>query len=350
MDTLDLLKSLTEGVNKKVEQEEDIEYKVNTSLKGTMKKKVTDKETDENNSGHIFEEKKSINLDEKLNVNKSKINRGGNPFKRGPRSKKVSDNISEQSSYIPLDVVDKNEGIDTTYTDIVGDSEIIEDLNCTEEIVELQDISEEIVEDLLPNTDEIVNSEYIDDEIISEEGLEEIVELEESSEEIVDLKEEPENLLPNSSVDLKETLDTELKEPVIVEENFDLSFDFSEIEETENSEKTEDIEFNESEGASNEAFENLEESDTSVKIEEFDKSEDILDLDIEDSNIEPEENQEDAKFNNCVYYKGMDVEEFLRENPNYRDTIFVEHFYSKEVINKLLYSGMIHIRKGQYRL
>lgn len=341
MDTLDLLKSLTEGVNKKVEQEEDIEYRVNTSLKGTMKKKVTDKDTDENNSGHIFEEKKLINLDEKLNVNKSKINRGGNPFKRGPRSKKVSNDASEDCSDTVMNAIVQ----DVDYTNIIDDSEIIEDLNCAEEILELQDISEEIVEDLLPNTDEIVNSEYIDAEIISEEGLEEIVELEESSEEIVDLKEEPENLPPNSSVDLKETLDIGLEEPVIVEENFDLTFDFSEVEETENSEKTEDIEFNESEGASNEAFENLEDSDTSVKIEEFDKSEDI-----EDSNIEPEENQEDAKFNNCVYYKGMDVEEFLRENPNYRDTIFVEHFYSKEVINKLLYSGMIHIRKGQYRL
>ena len=58
----------------------------------------------------------------------------------------------------------------------------------------------------------------------------------------------------------------------------------------------------------------------------------------------------DDKFRNCVYYKGMDVEEYLRSNPDYRDAEYVEHFYSKEVLDKMLISGLILIRKGKYRL
>ena len=56
------------------------------------------------------------------------------------------------------------------------------------------------------------------------------------------------------------------------------------------------------------------------------------------------------KFKDCIYYKGMDVEEYLRKNPDYRDAEYVEHFYSKKYLEKMLMSGMILIRKGKYRL
>lgn len=352
MDTLDLLKSLTEGVNKKVEQEEDIEYKVNTSLKGAIKKKVADDRTYINNSGHISEEKKSVNLDENISSKKSKVDRGGNPFKRGPRNKKVSNDSSLKSS---VDLVAP------VIQDIPED--IIEDLNCVEEIVDTQDIVSENIEPL----EEIVDIEMNEDEIISEEVTEEIVDLEESPEEIVS------ELQTDLKEDLEDTLDTELKEPVIVEEDFDLSFDFSEIKETENieeieiSENIETEEFNvESENIDkleisdindslsiepvNELDETDETDETDELVDSNDTKEDITSSNVDSSDSISEANQEDEKFKNCIYYKGMDVEEFLRENPNYRDTIFVEHFFSKEVINKLLYSGMIHIRKGQYRL
>ena len=46
----------------------------------------------------------------------------------------------------------------------------------------------------------------------------------------------------------------------------------------------------------------------------------------------------------------MEVEEFLQKNSKYREAFYVEHFYSKEYLNKMLNSGLILVKKGKYFL
>ena len=57
-------------------------------------------------------------------------------------------------------------------------------------------------------------------------------------------------------------------------------------------------------------------------------------------------NENDVEIILKIYQK---AKQFLRENKNYRDAVYVEHFYSKDYLNKLLQQGMILMRKGQYR-
>ena len=61
------------------------------------------------------------------------------------------------------------------------------------------------------------------------------------------------------------------------------------------------------------------------------------------------EEKEDP-FKWCKYYPGMSIEDFLRANKEYRDAYFVEHFYPKDELNKLVNKGLVIFRKGQYRL
>lgn len=59
---------------------------------------------------------------------------------------------------------------------------------------------------------------------------------------------------------------------------------------------------------------------------------------------------EDDKFKNCIFYKGMSIEDYLRQNPKYREKLYVEHFFAKDYLDKMLKSGMILFSKGCYRL
>lgn len=103
----------------------------------------------------------------------------------------------------------------------------------------------------------------------------------------------------------------------------------------------------------------MKDSKDSENIECFDEIENIksdeaesgvkCENDVVKGKITDITSDEDEKFKNCVYYRGMSIEEFLRENKNYRDAVYVEHFYSKDYLNKLLQQGMILMRKGQYR-
>lgn len=58
---------------------------------------------------------------------------------------------------------------------------------------------------------------------------------------------------------------------------------------------------------------------------------------------------EDDRFKDCIYYKGMPVSEFLTKNKNYRESFYVEHFYSLEELKPLLKRGEIFLKKGKYK-
>ena len=95
---------------------------------------------------------------------------------------------------------------------------------------------------------------------------------------------------------------------------------------------------------------------TNTGVISFSDEDSQMDLESINSFIEQEEtkideiNEVDDKFKDCKYYLGMSVEEFLRSNPNYREALYVEHFYNKDMLDDMLKSGLILYRKGMYRL
>ena len=143
------------------------------------------------------------------------------------------------------------------------------------------------------------------------------------------------------SEDLKKSVDLEKSELEVYEvEEVEVQNDFSD-----NDEKcVSDIDFSEEEELEieedNEAREVI-----PTKVEEVIDTKDDLDFlnslskdsipEVKIENTEEiEENKnedEDAKFKDCIYHRGMSVEEFLRENPNYRDALLL-------------------MKKGKYRL
>lgn len=383
MDSLDLLKSLTKGVNKKINQEHEssVEYIVDTSLRNKNRKSAppvikevsvkadtpsneevyyediveegvvsnTEQEqyVEENveeifdsslveegvlveetlieetfiedtvseiiNENSVetdlrFEETSEVKEDghilEELPINKKevhKIQRNGNPFKRGPRKKKTA-----EQPIIPVE--EKVEEVVKSIETVAPQIEIEE---------EIENVSEPILE--------VVNEA---DEIDFSEDLTPIGEIDFASI-FGDISEEDE-------VETVQTVQTEVmeKEPIdTVEEDFEEIEGVAPIIDTVEIEPETSVE---------------EEPKLTEVVEE--KVEDVTPI-VTPSVVETEEvSSEDEKFKNCIYYKGMPVEEFLRANSDYRETLFVEHFYKKEELQELLVEGKILIKKGKYRL
>ena len=405
MDSLDLLKSLTKGVNKKINQEHEssVEYIVDTSLRNKNRKSappvikevsvkadtpsneevyyediveegvVSNTEQEqyvEENVEEFFdsslveedvlveetlieetfiedtvseivnensvetdlsieetsEVKENGHILEELPINKKevhRIQRNGNPFKRGPRKKKTVEQPKvEENSIVPIE--EKVE-------------EIIEPVEPVEPQIEIEEVSEPILE--------VVNEA---DEIDFSEDLTPIGEIDFASI-FGDISEEDDVETVQTEVIEKEPLDT-------VEEDFEeiegvaSIIDTVEIEEPIAEIKDEPIAEIEDES--------IVEIEPEVSIEEEPKLTEVVEEEVEDvtpivtpSVVETEEvSSEDEKFKNCIYYKGMPVEEFLRANSDYRETLFVEHFYKKEELQELLVEGKILIKKGKYRL
>ena len=120
MDALDILNSLTHGVNNKVNSEnndnDDIEYIVNTSLRGKSKK--------EENKNNLTEIKKVEHKSE--DKNQIKLNQSKNPFKR--KNINVPNVVNMTDELSPIELVSENESN--------KDKEIIQSFDTDEEIIE----------------------------------------------------------------------------------------------------------------------------------------------------------------------------------------------------------------------
>ena len=401
MDSLDLLKSLTKGVNKKIsqEQESSMEYIVSTSLRNKNKKSAPpiikevsksidppfdgefieetedivygdsiiedtvsydtviedvndgdtilensliedtiiedivedtiigdeiifeDKIVAENNETYI--EKDSGHISEELPVVKKevpKIQRNGNPFKRGPRKKKevVSTSVEEPSV---SEIVPKSEPI--LKEEIVEPSvEVVDFLNKKSSVVP-------IIEDL----ESVDESEELD----FSEGLTSIGEIDFSS--IFGDIEEDSVIEDTKVVNVQEPIIE--SEPIVEEEPI---IELEPIEE-EPIEEEPIIEMEEPK------IELSDLNNGNEPTEVVEEKEDVDNPPITESVVDTNEvSSEDDKFKNCVYYKGMSVVEFLRANKDYREALFVEHFFKKEELQALLIEGEILIKKGKYRL
>ena len=361
MDAMDLLRSLTQGVNNKVVKEDDIddlEYVVKTSLRGGVVDDMFDSDTldilqeDFNNednileSGHKLEEVEVIEevvdkeVDKEVVVKipeKRKIDRGGNPFKRGPRKSTLErlereriekeKTEKEKLEQIEEKSAEKEKKEDKKFEDNVPDfSEGIEEKfdyvdEMIKESVREHVESEDLIDDLTSSIEN--NIIDVDNEDIEETDFEELgLEIDEDIKymEEQDFSDSP---VAESIQKIEETLE---KKSLDIDDREEIDEVFEEdslLDET-------DIEQG-AEGEIEEIFEMVEEE----KNDNFDSNKSF---------------NEEEKFINCIYRPGMEVEEFLRLNPNYREALYVEHFYSKDTLTRLLNSGIILLKKGKYRM
>lgn len=314
--------------------------------------------TEEADVGHKLEEKNRLinegNIKPKVDSNKSKpkIDRGGNPFKRGPRKKKPVVEVQEE----PLvEQVELKEEIVEPLVDIVEENDKKEEIGLIEEpnLIEETDLIEEDLE----NSSEL---EEIDDssleDLMSVDMLDLLDEFESDLEEKEEVEETLEEETEITSEDVDENIEKLIEVEELEEENIESVPDtLEEIEVQEELTETPIIE------------EVIEEKPKVVKkksepksvntgVISFSDEDSQMDLESINNFIEQEEtkieeiNEVDDKFKDCNYYLGMSVEEFLRANPNYREALYVEHFYNKEMLDDMLKSGLILYRKGMYRL
>ena len=422
LNTLDLLKSLTLGVNNKINQEQDseIEYIVDTSLsnkkkksappivKEVVKEKKLDNISDDFLDTEDFYESEIIeepfdtivendifveecedeilveveeesfiseeisediveadilieddvldsdavdfidigHISEQLveNKKKDKIQRNGNPFKRGPRKKKEK----IQNTVVPeeLEPIRPKEII-------VEDPVIEEDIVISDEVEKEPDYLEEL-QALNDSEFDSLFSENIEDEDIVDSPLT----LEEKDEEVEDFSDS--DFEEDTFDDLSESeMSVEVDNKLFEEDSIEVDNEFSEektedIQEIETVKEIEIVENIAIPGEIEDSFENQSEENDLDFLNSFSEDKDNSPKEREDTIKEEtsisENNSEDDKFKGCIYYKGMSVEDFLRENPNYREALYVEHFFSKEELNKLIVSGLLLIKKGKYRL
>lgn len=408
MDAKELLQSLTFGANKKStldflldDDEEDVEYVVKTSLTGKQviaeeKEDIEEKEdfedieelveseenieeydslpnesesseTDiydddlfnednqsENETDELskeseeqiqlenseFEEVPKENSQKEIKVVKSAkekivINRNGNPFKRGPRRKKepLFLYLEDTDGEVEITEVDRTKKVNPLRLVLIDIDEEYQNNELEEDFVESQ--NEEI--EHFDNTKHFEDTEgtgFEEADLIADKYCNEESEIKE------DFEEFNEDYLKEKS----DFIDDE-------EEKDDAFLDIEDETEYNNIEtrlesEAEDFEDNvEKENEESEEDEPIEDEDEEEDGETYEDSE-IEDIDTDDF----ENNDVDEKFANCKYHMGMDVEDFLRQNPNYREALYVEHFYNKDYLQDALRKGLILMQKGRYCL
>lgn len=359
MDAMDLLRSLTQGVNNKVVKEEEtdeLEYKVKTSLRG---KEVEDIYEDDSvdilqeeqiddfynedsiyESGHKLEEEEVIKEEtnkEEIVVKKPekrKIDRGGNPFKRGPRKSTLERlererlekerKEKEKSEQAEKKSVEKEKKEEKKYEDNVPDF--------SDNIEEKFDYVDEMIKE---SVREHVESEDLIDDLTSS-----------TENNIIDL--DNDNIEESDFEELGLEIDEDIK--YMEEQDFSdspIAESIQKIEENLEKKSIDELDDNLEEGLIEEELESL---DNEIDEEIEENIEEVIEEYSNDSVNKDRSFNEEDKYVNCVYRPGMEVEEFLRLNPNYREALYVEHFYSKETLTRLLNAGIILFKKGKYRM
>ena len=214
---------------------------------------------------------------------------------------------------------------------------------------------EDIVESTLTLEEKDEEVEDFSDRDFEEDTFDDLSKVEMSVEDFSDSDFEEDTFDDLSEADISIEVDNKLFEEDSIEVDNDFSEekteDIQEIETVKEIEIVENIDISEE---IEDSFENHSEENDLDFLNSFSENKDNSPKEREDTIKEEtsisENNSEDDKFKGCIYYKGMSVEDFLRENPNYREALYVEHFFSKEELNKLIVSGLLLIKKGKYRL
>ena len=284
-------------------------------------------ETTKNENEHKSEDTEIIINEPIINTTeKKKIDRCGNPFKRGPRNKNKEQKNKPSKVQQVLSELKEQEKLEKS--ELVSNAPIEEIDEVVVEKVEEPVVIEPIIEEVSSNSeieDMLLQSVFdeLQDELDISEEVEEPNNIEEETEEIEEEIEE----IPK-------------EEEISVESEIE---DISIEEEISKPKKVENVEKKVPKKTEKVAFKEV------VFGEDVDFSFDDMDKKEEVSQVE-DVNETDDKFKNCKYYGGMSVEEFLRENPNYREAMYVEYFYNKELLEELKMKGIILYKKGIYRL
>ena len=314
------IEEVVEEVIEEVIEEDVVEEVIEEEIEDISEHVDIPIETTKKENEHKSEDTEVIINEPIINTSeKKKIDRCGNPFKRGPRNKnkeqknkpskvqQVLSELKEQEKLEKSDLV-SNEPIEEIDEVVVETIEKVEEPQVVEPIIE-EVSSDSEIEDMLLQS--------VFDELQDELG------------EIEEVKVDAEYVFDE---DLEEDIsDEEEVEDISIEEEIEVSVP-KKVEKAAEPKKVEKV-----------AFEEV------VFGEDVDFSFDDLDKKEETSQIE-DVNETDDKFKNCKYYGGMSVEEFLRENPNYREAMYVEYFYNKELLEELKMKGIILYKKGIYRL
>lgn len=87
-------------------------------------------------------------------------------------------------------------------------------------------------------------------------------------------------------------------------------------------------------------------------IKKVEVKEEKVEKTIEEVVVEETENiiEENAKFTDCIFNAGMGIEEYLRANPNYREKLYVEHFFKSSIIEDALTKGIVLLKKGRFMI
>ena len=322
--------------------------------------KIDDKKDSVEKNGHISED---------LIKENKKIQRNGNPFKRGPRKKKVQkdEEVLKIEDNKPSNLEMEDAPISSSVlSEVISEVDTDSEFNIDDDMLNslFSNMSDE---DDLDTFDDSEKVESLDNSFLEDEDTEDTEDvdvecddqIENDEDRISKIKAEMEaefreKMKAEMEAELREKMRAEIEElksqmSSMAQKNKELETVLSQ-DSSVNSPSEPEFELElMSELETDEISQSDSVVDEDVKLEES-----AVSLDTKDS--EPEEpsessvKDEDEKFKNCVYYKGMSVEDFLRENLNYREALYVEHFFSKDELNKLLMSGCILLKKGKYRL
>ena len=294
-------------------------------------------ETTKNENEHKSEDTEIIINEPIINTTeKKKIDRCGNPFKRGPRNKNKEQKNKPSKVQQVLSELKEQEKLEKS--ELVPNAPIEEIDEVVVEKVEEPVVIEPIIEEVSSNSeieDMLLQSVFdeLQDELDISEEVEEPNNIEEETEETEEIEEDIEEIE-------EEIEEIPKEEEISVESEIE---DISIEEEISKPKKVENVEKKVPKKTEKVAFKEV------VFGEDVDFSFDDMDKKEEVSQVE-DVNETDDKFKNCKYYGGMSVEEFLRENPNYREAMYVEYFYNKELLEELKMKGIILYKKGIYRL
>lgn len=316
--------------------------------------------TEETSVGHKSEEKNGLinegNIKPKTSNNnrRPKIDRGGNPFKRGPRKKK---SIVEKQEEPFVEQNEEKEVIVEPLVDIVEDIELKEEVDLVDEALDnsfdIEEVDDSSLEDLM-SVDMLDLLDEFDSDLEEPEKIEETLgqETENSNEDYIENEEETESY----SEEIDDNVENLSEVEDLDEENIESVPDTFEETEVQKELVEEPIIEEVVEEKPKVVKKKSESKPANTGVISFSDEDSQMDLDSINNFIEQEEtkieeiNEVDDKFKDCKYYLGMSVEEFLRSNPNYREALYVEHFYNKEMLDDMLKSGLILYRKGMYRL
>lgn len=248
----------------------------------------------------------------------------------------------EDEERVPFDSIEIEEIGNDKYdkNDIKLEEVLLEDIDKEEEVWE--NIEDDYEED---------DSDYFEElewDIDDFEGLEEVEEIEFDIIEDEDIGalwgEDEEDIIDTFDIiDIEESIES------IEDVGLEINITTSLTEGLDKLEETLNIELDKSEFVEVKKIQEEVQEIKEIQEEIEEIQEEIIDT-VEDINIDIVEEEIEDKYRDCIYEKGMSIEDFLRKNPTKRTSEYIEHFFNNKEIEEALLKGSILVKKGVYKI